>query len=67
MIERRERGEPYDFDGFMQRHGDLVPGNPKTLDELLENMARRMAADEPADGVALAGAARRSCGRWPSR
>jgi uncharacterized protein with von Willebrand factor type A (vWA) domain len=44
MIERRERGAPYDFDGFMQRHGDLVPGDPKTLDELLENMARRMAA-----------------------
>jgi uncharacterized protein with von Willebrand factor type A (vWA) domain len=44
MIERRERGEPYDFDGFMQRHGDLVPGDPKTLSELLENMARRMAA-----------------------
>jgi uncharacterized protein with von Willebrand factor type A (vWA) domain len=44
MIERRERGEPYDFDGFMQRHGDLFPGNPKTLDELLEQMAARMAA-----------------------
>ena len=44
MIERRERDEPYDFDGFMDRYGDLVPGNPKTLDELLENLARRMAA-----------------------
>jgi len=44
MIERRARGDAYDFDGFMQRHGDLVPGTPKTLDELLENMARRMAA-----------------------
>ena len=44
MIERRGRGESYDFDGFMQRHGDLVPGRPRTLDELLENMARRMAA-----------------------
>jgi uncharacterized protein with von Willebrand factor type A (vWA) domain len=44
MIERRDRGEPYDFEGFMQRHGDLVPGDPKTLDELLEQMARRMAA-----------------------
>jgi uncharacterized protein with von Willebrand factor type A (vWA) domain len=44
MIERRDRGEPYDFDGFMSRHADLVPGNPKTLQELLENMARRMAA-----------------------
>lgn len=44
MIERRERGEPYDFEGFMQRHGDLFPENPRTLDELLEQVARRMAA-----------------------
>jgi uncharacterized protein with von Willebrand factor type A (vWA) domain len=44
MIERRERGESYDFDGFMRRYGDLFPGNPKTLDELLEQMAARMAA-----------------------
>jgi len=44
LIERRERGEPYDFDGFMQRYGDLFPDDPRTLDELLENMARRMAA-----------------------
>ncbi|HEU5224717.1 MAG TPA: hypothetical protein VFV29_02850, partial [Actinomycetota bacterium] len=43
MIEQRERGEPYDFDGFMQRHGGFFPGNPKTLDELLEQMAARMA------------------------
>ncbi len=44
MIEARERGEPYDFDGFMQRHGQFFPGNPRTLDELLEQMAQRMAA-----------------------
>ena len=44
MIEQRERGEPYDFEGFMQRHGDFFPGNPQTLDELLEQMAARMAA-----------------------
>jgi len=44
MIEQRERGDAYDFDGFMQRYGDLFPGNPKTLDELLEQMAARMAA-----------------------
>ena len=44
MIERRERDEPYDFDGFMERYGDLFPDDPNTLDELLENMARRMAA-----------------------
>jgi uncharacterized protein with von Willebrand factor type A (vWA) domain len=44
MIEQRDAGEPYDFDGFMQRHGTFFPGDPKTLDELLEQMARRMAA-----------------------
>jgi uncharacterized protein with von Willebrand factor type A (vWA) domain len=44
MIERRERGEQYDFDGFLQRYGDLFPGDPKTLDQLLEQMALRMAA-----------------------
>ncbi len=44
MIERRDRGEDHDFDGFMQRYGDFFPDNPKTLAELLENMARRMAA-----------------------
>jgi uncharacterized protein with von Willebrand factor type A (vWA) domain len=47
MIEQRARGdEPTDptFDEFMERHGDLVPGNPHDLDELLEQMAQRMAA-----------------------
>jgi uncharacterized protein with von Willebrand factor type A (vWA) domain len=44
MLEQRERGETPDFDGFMQRHGDFFPEDPATLDELLEVMARRMAA-----------------------
>jgi uncharacterized protein with von Willebrand factor type A (vWA) domain len=44
MIEQRERGEPYDFEGFIQRHGEFFPGNPRTLDELLEQTAARMAA-----------------------
>jgi len=44
MIERRERGDDYDFEGFMQRYGDMFPDDPKSLEELLENMARRMAA-----------------------
>ncbi len=44
MIEQRDRGEPYDFEGFMSRYGDLLPGHPRTLDELLEQMATRMAA-----------------------
>jgi uncharacterized protein with von Willebrand factor type A (vWA) domain len=46
MLEQRERGEPLDpsFEEFMQRFGDLFPGNPQTLDELLEQMAAQMAA-----------------------
>lgn len=44
MIAARERGEPVDFDGFMQRHGEFFPDNPRSLEELLEQMARRMAA-----------------------
>src|SRR5439155_5448366 len=44
MIEARDRGEPFDFDGFMQRYGEFFPGNPRSLDELLQDMARRMAA-----------------------
>ncbi len=43
MLEQRERGEEPDFDGFMQKYGDFFPGNPRTLDELLEQMAQSMA------------------------
>lgn len=44
MLEARERGEEPDFDGFMSRYGDFFPENPRNLDELLEVLARRMAA-----------------------
>jgi uncharacterized protein with von Willebrand factor type A (vWA) domain len=44
MIEADARGDPYDFDGFMERYGDFFPENPRTLQELLEIMARRAAA-----------------------
>ena len=45
LIERRNRGEDItaDFDEFRQRYSDMV-GDAETLDELLEDMARRMAA-----------------------
>jgi uncharacterized protein with von Willebrand factor type A (vWA) domain len=43
MLEARERAEPVDFAGFMSRYGDFFPGNPESLDELLEDMARSMA------------------------
>jgi uncharacterized protein with von Willebrand factor type A (vWA) domain len=46
MLEERQRGAhtQEDFDRFMQRYGDMFPDRPGTLDELLEGMARRMAA-----------------------
>ena len=46
MIEARGRGahRQEDFDRFMQRFGDLFPERPQNLEELLETMARRMAA-----------------------
>jgi uncharacterized protein with von Willebrand factor type A (vWA) domain len=43
MLAAREAGEEPDFAGFMERHGQFFPGNPQTLDELLEQMARSMA------------------------
>ncbi len=44
MLERRQRGEDPQFENFMKSYGDFFPENPQTLDELLEIMARRMAA-----------------------
>jgi uncharacterized protein with von Willebrand factor type A (vWA) domain len=46
MMEQRERGEVLDpsFEDFMTRFGDFFPGNPQTLDELLEQFAAQMAA-----------------------
>lgn len=44
MLEQRAAGEEPDFDAFMSEFGDFFPENPQTLDELLEVMARRMAA-----------------------
>lgn len=46
MIAKRERGEDVDedFARFTERHGDLLPGDPDTLDDLLDELARRMAA-----------------------
>ncbi len=46
MLEQRARGEEPDFAGFMSRYGDFFPEQPANLDELLELMARRMAATQ---------------------
>ncbi len=45
LLEMRERGEDTQpaFEEFMARYGDMFPENPRTLDELLEVMAQRMA------------------------
>ena len=44
MIAKRDQGEDPKFDEFMDEYGDMFPDNPETLDELLESIARRMAA-----------------------
>jgi len=46
LLEQRERGADTteSFQRFMEQFGDFFPGNPTTLDELLEQMAEQMAA-----------------------
>jgi uncharacterized protein with von Willebrand factor type A (vWA) domain len=46
MMEQRAAGEPLDpsFEQFMSEFGDFFPGDPQDLDELLEQLAQRMAA-----------------------
>ena len=44
MIERHQRGEDPAFEQFMEQYGDFFPENPQTLEELLGQMAQRMAA-----------------------
>ncbi|MFW2382605.1 MAG: VWA domain-containing protein [Acidimicrobiales bacterium] len=44
MLEQREMGIEPDFEAFMEDYGDFFPGNPQTLDELLEQLAEQMAA-----------------------
>jgi uncharacterized protein with von Willebrand factor type A (vWA) domain len=47
MLEQRARGEELDpsFEDFKERYGDLFPG-AENLDELLEQLAKQMAAAE---------------------
>ena len=44
MLDRHQRGEDPGFDDFMAKHGEFFPENPETVEELLESIARRMAA-----------------------
>ncbi|GGO08583.1 hypothetical protein GCM10010116_17410 [Microbispora rosea subsp. aerata] len=46
MLDRDARGEhtQEDFNRFMQKYGDMFPENPRNLDELVDQLARRAAA-----------------------
>jgi uncharacterized protein with von Willebrand factor type A (vWA) domain len=46
MLEAKEEGRDTDrmFAEFMDRYGDMFPGNPADLDQLLEQMAAQMVA-----------------------
>ena len=44
MIDKHQRGEDPGFDEFMKNYGDFFPENPQTIEELLEQIAQRMAA-----------------------
>lgn len=44
MLAARERSQEPDFDAFMAKHGHFFPEKPRNLDELLQGLARRMAA-----------------------
>lgn len=43
MLARRDSGEDPRFEEFMSKYGDFFPENPRTLDELLEQIARSLA------------------------
>src|SRR6184192_2212918 len=43
MLEQRMEGRTPDFNGFMQRFGDMFPPGINSLDELMEHLQRQMA------------------------
>src|SRR5437870_13685084 len=43
MLEQRMEGRTPDFQGFMQKFGDMFPPGVNNLDELLEHLQRQMA------------------------
>ena len=65
LVERRDAGEDVqpDFEQFMAEFGDLVPGNPANLEELLESLARQLAA---ARELLESSVARSSGPNWPN-
>ncbi len=43
MLEDRMEGRTPDFNGFMEKYGDMFPSGINSLDELLEHLQRQMA------------------------
>ncbi|HYJ75122.1 MAG TPA: hypothetical protein VEV65_05940 [Kineosporiaceae bacterium] len=48
LLDKHARGEDTseDFEQFMAKHGDLFPGDPQNVDELVDELARQAAAAE---------------------
>jgi uncharacterized protein with von Willebrand factor type A (vWA) domain len=44
MLEKHQQGEDPGFEQFMEEFGDFFPEDPQSVEELLEAMAKRMAA-----------------------
>ncbi|BBZ21990.1 vWA domain-containing protein [Mycolicibacter hiberniae] len=46
LLDKHSRGEdtPQDFQQFMDKHGEFFPENPRTVEELLDSLAKRAAA-----------------------
>ena len=44
MLDKHQRGEDPGFEQFMEEFGEFFPENPQSVEELLEAMAKRMAA-----------------------
>jgi uncharacterized protein with von Willebrand factor type A (vWA) domain len=44
MLQKHQRGDDPGFEDFMEKFGEFFPQNPETVEELLEQMAQRMAA-----------------------
>ena len=60
LLDKHARGEDTtdDFAEFMAKHGDLFPGDPQNVDELVDELARQAAAAERLMRLADAAAAR---------
>src|SRR5579884_64375 len=44
MLRERQEGGTPDFEGFMQRYGDMFPQGMQSLDDLVQHLQQRMAA-----------------------